>query len=44
MYKKGETISVGEVWFGLVSATFHQTANQTVWFLAKYLKPKPKPI
>ena len=36
--------SVGEVWFGLVSAIFGQTGNQTIWFLTEFLKPKPKPL
>ena len=36
--------SAGEVWFGSVWATFSQTGNQTVWFLARFPKPKPKLI
>lgn len=34
--------SVEEVWFGLVSAIFCQTGNQTIRFLTEFLKPKPK--
>ena len=30
--------SVGEVWFGLVSALFGQTGNQTISFLTEFLK------
>ena len=37
-------LSAGEVWFGLVWAIFSQTGNQTVQFLAKFSKPKPKLI
>ena len=41
-FKSLSSISVGEVWFGLVWGTFCQTGNQTVRFFSDFQKPKPK--
>ncbi len=39
---KGKETSVGEVWFGLVWTRFHQTRNQTIWFLSQMSETEPE--